>query len=184
MRLVLVTVAMALCCGAETKFYVDQRTDYEKAKEYGGAGPYELVLAKVVTSSGEGRAEILKPRDPQKGNSTMVLEVNGKGRLSAPESALQAGSTIVRLTWPDTASRQSGIADVVSFLRYDGGPMLMGDQRRFIKRVVAVDNGPWLGEFVASAKNKDAKGRVLIEGALRGEQARRFDVAGAQAFTN
>lgn len=164
MRILLLCVLGALSCCAETRFYVDQRGDWANGKSFGSAGIYEFITARVVTDAGEGRAEVLKPREPKLGSGVLVVEVNGKGKLGAPDAALEAGQTIVRLAWRDAGTVAMGVSQIVNFLRYTGGPMLLGDQSRFLKKkAVLVDNGPWVAQFVASDRNKDAKGRVLVD---------------------
>ncbi|MDZ4802538.1 MAG: hypothetical protein SGI92_30635 [Bryobacteraceae bacterium] len=163
MRIMLLCLlALATCC-AETRFYVDQRTDWSKAAAFGQAGPYELITARVVTDAGEGRIEMLKPRDPKLGNGTLELEVNGKGKFGGSNKTLETGVTMMRLTWSNASTLEAGVAEIVDFLKFTGGPMLLGDQRRFLKKAVLVDNAKWVAEFLISAKNKDAKGRPLVD---------------------
>ncbi len=165
MRIVLLTCLLGVwaACFGETRFYVDQRLDWSKGQGFGQAGPYEYISARVVTDAGEGRVELLKPRDPKYGNGTLELDVNGKGKFGASNAVLETGVTLMRLSWPDASSMQSGLAEVLNFMKYTGGPMLLGDQRRFLKRAVLVENAPWVGEFVKSERNKDPKGRPLAD---------------------
>jgi hypothetical protein len=163
MRIVLLSLLAALACGAETRFYVDQRMDWSKGVEFGQAGPYEYISARVVTDAGEGRVEMLKPRDPKFGNGMLELEVNGKGNFGASNKMLETGVTLMRLTWPNASTMQAGVREIVNFLKFTGGPMLLGDQRQFLKKAVLVDNGKWVDEFLASEKNKDPKGRTLVD---------------------
>jgi len=180
MRIVLAgLLVLTACCFGETRFYVDQRGDYAGGKNFGAPGIYEFITTKVVTDAGTGSAEVIKPRDPKLGNGTLILDVNGKGKLTPPEGTLSTGVTIVRLTWPDAASLNAAVTEITDFLKYKGGPMLLGDQRQFLKKAVAVDRGSWLAAFAKNGRNADAKGRVLLEGALRGPAAKAFDATKA-----
>lgn len=181
--MIVIGLLSAVACRSETRFYVNQRTDYEKGKTFGNAGVYEFIDAKVVTGAGQGRADVLKPRDPATGNGTFVLIVNGSGKLQAPESTLNSGVTIVRLMWPDTKSLESGVSEVVSFLRYDGGPMLLGDQKRFLKRAIVLDDQPWVSAFLRSGKNADPKGRPLLDASLPKAEATTMDLSKAQPLS-
>jgi hypothetical protein len=164
MRILLLCVLGALSCYAEVRFYVDQRGDWANGKNFGQPGVYEVITAKMVADAGEGWVEVLKPRDPKLGSGTFTLEVNPKSKVGAPpESVLTAGNTVIRLMWRDAGTVQLAVSQLVDFLKYTGGPMLLGDQRRFLKKAILVDNGEWVAQFVASPKNKDAKGRVLVD---------------------
>lgn len=163
MRIVLLSLLAVLACGAETRFYVDQRLDWSKGAAFGQAGPYEYISARVVTDVGEGRVEMLKPRDPKFGNGTLELEVNGKGKFGASDKMLETGVTLMRMTWTNASTLQASVAEIVNFLKFKGGPMLLGDQRQFLKKAVLVDNAGWVDEFLRSGKNKDPKGRALVD---------------------
>ena len=180
MRILLVgLLAVAACC-ADTRFYVDQRGDFANGNSFGAPGIFEVITAKVVTDAGTGRVEVIKPRDPAKGNGTLILDVNGKGKSAPPSSVLESGVTIIRLTWPDAKSLPDGVKEIVTFFKYTGGPMLLGDQRRFLKKAVVVENGPWVKEFVKSGRNNDAKGRPLLDGSLSAADAKALDISKAQ----
>lgn len=178
MRLILAVLVSFVCC-AETRFYVDQRGDYSSGREFGSAGVYELITAKVVTGSGQGQAEVLKPRDPAKGNHTFLLDVNGK-RSPAPDTFLSGGTTLIRLRWSDKQTLAAGVKEILEFLKYQGGPMLLGDQSRFLRRAVVVDDGQWVAEFLKAGNNKDEKGRPLLDASLRSGDAKSMDVSKAQ----
>ena len=169
----------AACC-AETRFYVDQRGDFANGKSLGAPGIYEVITAKVVTEAGIGRVEVIKPRDPAKGNGTFILDVNGKRKSAPPAAVLESGVTLIRLTWPDAKSLPDGVKEIVTFFKYTGGPMLLGDQRRFLKKAVVVENGPWVKEFVKSGRNNDAKGRPLLDASLSAADAKALDINRAQ----
>lgn len=143
-----------------TRFYVDRREDYERGREFGNAGPYERITARVAADSGEGIAEVLKPRDPARGNGTLLLEVNPTSKLSRRPRDLEQGFTFVTLTWQDPATLQAGVREMVMFLKVTGGPMLLGDQPRFLKRAIVAGDRSVIG----SGPNADAKGRTLIDG--------------------
>ncbi|MBC8167217.1 MAG: hypothetical protein H7Y20_15275 [Bryobacteraceae bacterium] len=181
--IVAVLPLMATACLAETRFFVDERIDYAAGKSFGTAGVYELITTKVITDAGAGKAEVLKPRDPAHGNGIFVLDVNGKQKTAPQAPLLDSGVTIIRLTWPDSATLPAGVQEITSFLKYKGGPMLLGDQRRFLKKAVVIDNASWLGEFVKTGKNTDEKGRQLFDLALRGASAQSLDPSKAEPLT-
>ncbi len=122
----------ALCFPAVETLYFDQRTDYEGGKSFGTAGPYERIVAKATFTGGAmSTVDVLKPRDPAKGNGTLVL-------LMAPgvpmASLVEGGFTILQVIPPTRdASR-----DMVAFLKYLGSPFLLGDQKKFLKRAISI----------------------------------------------
>lgn len=150
-----------------TRFLVEQRTDYQNAKPFGQAGPYEFIVARAVTDNGEGRLEYLKPREPSKGDGAMLFMADKSlaSVVGEDPALLEAGYIIASLTWPDAKTRLAGIQDVMNFLRVTGGPMLLGDQRTFVKRAIALDNGSWIGQFVSAGHNAGLKGKKLFDGA-------------------
>jgi hypothetical protein len=90
----------------------------------------------------------------------------------------------------------AAVRDLIAFLKFDGGPMLLGDQRRFLKRAVAFgvsQSGRFLRNFVYEGFNADEKGRIVFDGvwphvagAGRGSFNFRFAQPSrdAQPFTN
>src|SRR5687767_6920220 len=124
-----------------TRFYVEERTDYKNGSRYGAIGAYEFIRTRVVTDQGEGVAFVLKPRDPALGNKTLVFEMLRTGKFPDPNDGnlLLAGFTFVSLAWKDAKTAPAAARDVLNFLRVTGGPMLLGDQRQFLKRTIVVD---------------------------------------------
>jgi hypothetical protein len=147
-----------------TRFYIEDRTDYNKAAEFGQAGPYEHITARAVTDAGEGRADVMKPRDPSKGSGTLIFRLNPKQRRSFKPDLLNQGYTFVDLMWRDRQTSLQGVHDVLNFLKVTGGPMLLGDQPRFIKRILAEDAGAWLSDLKQRNLNTGDKGQPLIDG--------------------
>jgi hypothetical protein len=147
-----------------TRFLIEERTDYQNAKPFGTAGPYEFIIARALTDAGEGRIEVLKPRDPAKGNGTFIFELNAKQKVARSNHLLEAGHTFVHLMWKDPATAAQGVHHVLNFLRATGGPMLLGDQPRFAKRLLAANASSWLPAFIEKGLNKGARDRTLIDG--------------------
>jgi alpha/beta hydrolase family protein len=61
----------------------------------------------------------------------------------------------------------TAIRELISYLKYDGGPMLLGDQRRFIKRAIAFgtsQSGRFLRTFLYYGFNADEKNRKVFDG--------------------
>jgi hypothetical protein len=61
----------------------------------------------------------------------------------------------------------AAIRDLISYFKYDGGPMLLGDQRRFMKRAIGFgtsQSGRFLRTFVYQGFNADEKGRKVFDG--------------------
>jgi hypothetical protein len=150
------------------RFYVEERTDYNKGSRYGRVGPYEFIRARVETDAGEGLAFVLKPRDPALGNNTLVFEIIRDPKFVNPNDGnlFSAGFTFVSLVWPDATTAPEAAKDVLNFLRVTGGPMLLGDQRQFLKRTIVVDASGWVPRFVASGMNKGTKHFPLIDAAV------------------
>lgn len=140
--------------------YIDQRTDVKGGQAFGAAGPYERITAKVVRDSpAKTSMEYLKPRDPSKGNGGLVLLT---GKSGMPEALMQRGYTLLRLNSIDATTAR----ELVSFLRYGGGPdaFLLGDQKRFLKRAILVGDAA-AAESILSANTSD-KGKQLIDGVV------------------
>jgi hypothetical protein len=146
-----------------TRLFVERREDFERGKSFGAPGPYEFIAARVVSDAGEGRVEVLKPRDPAKGNGTMLFAVNSK-TANRDQALLEQGHTFVSLQWKDQATMLRGVHELVAFLKLTGGPMLLGDQRRFLKRALAAHADKWLPAFKDKGLNNDEKGRTLFDG--------------------
>ncbi|MBI2684820.1 MAG: hypothetical protein HYX27_00775 [Acidobacteria bacterium] len=105
-RAACVALAISLSAnGAVKKIYVEERTDVLNGHSFGNAGPYERIVAKVhftvdpklpanqrirdialAPKNAEGLVEftsdlyVLKPRNPEKGNGTILYEVSNRGR--------------------------------------------------------------------------------------------------------
>jgi hypothetical protein len=61
----------------------------------------------------------------------------------------------------------AAVRDLIAYLKYDGGPMLLGDQRRFLKRAIGFgtsQSGRFLRTFVYQGFNADEKGRRVFDG--------------------
>lgn len=161
MRLIVVALAAAILCSAALKhLYVDQRQDVKNGQAFGSAGPYERIVAKAIYDSPvNATIECLKPRDPSKGNSGLVLLT---GKSGMPEALMQRGYTLLRLNSADSAA----LRDLVSFLRYGGGPegFLLGDQKRFLKRAILVGDAATVGAILSV--NANAKNQQLIDGVV------------------
>src|SRR3954447_13126781 len=133
MRTVISSVLFAgMCLAALQTLHVIERTDYENGKAFGAAGPYERIVAKATYADGEvTTVAVLKPRDPAKGNGTLVV-------IASPDipvpPLVDGGYTVLQVPDPN----RSNVGDMIAFLRYDGSPFLLGDQRRFLKRTIAV----------------------------------------------
>ncbi|WP_051670314.1 alpha/beta hydrolase domain-containing protein [Bryobacter aggregatus] len=131
MRIALFLLFTSLSFGAVTKIYVEDRGDVEGGKSFGSPGPYERVVAKAhfaidpklpanqiirdldrapVDDKGLVRFSadlyVLKPRDPSKGNGSILFEVSnrgGKGLLSMFQGSnsylMEQGYTLVWVGW-------------------------------------------------------------------------------------
>ena len=151
-----------------TRFYIEERLDYKNGSRYGRVGAYEFIRARAVTDAGEGTAFVLKPRDPALGNNTLVFELLRSGKFTDPNNGnlLLAGLTFVTLLWKDPKTAPAAARDVLNFLRVTGGPMLLGDQRQFLKRTIVVDGNGWVSGFVSAGLNKGTKDVPLIDAAV------------------
>ncbi len=137
-----------------TKLYVDQRTDYKDGTSFGNAGPYESITANAFSGDSTVPAyiELLKPRQPAKGNGTL-LYIIGKG--PAEKALLEAGFMILRVR----DDKAEAVRDVVEYFRYGApGILLLSDQRRFVKRTVAFAAGPDARKLTALAQGGFTKG--------------------------
>jgi hypothetical protein len=130
MRLALLLVGLA-CSAAVTKIHVEDRNDYENGRAFGAAGPYEYVKARVhytvdpklaanrmiadvdkAVQATRGLVHfsadlyVIKPRDPAKGNGTILFEVSnrgGRGMMGVfqrdDQMLLEQGYTLVWVGW-------------------------------------------------------------------------------------
>jgi hypothetical protein len=140
--------------------YVDQRLDVEKGKAFGSAGPYERITGwAVYDPSVRVEMEYLKPRDPAKGNGALVLI---SGRTGSQGTLMQKGYTVLQVKTGDAAA----VRELVSFLRYGGGPdaFLLGDQHHFLKRAVIAGDADTLESILLT--NTDASKRRLFDGVV------------------
>ena len=149
MRVVLLgLLGVALSFGTLNHIYIDQRQDVEKGKDFGAAGPYERIVASAVYQP-EVKIEIeyIKPRNPAKGNGGLVLLT---GKSGNPEPLMERGYSILHMKTGDAAA----IREMVSFLRFGGGPepFLLGDQKRFIKRAIAVGDAAALESILLTTR--------------------------------
>ncbi len=131
MRILLLMVVASLGFGAVTKIYVEERGDVQDGKSFGATGPYERVVARAhfaidpklaanqiirdidrapVDDKGMVRFSadlyVLKPRDPAKGNGSILFEVSnrgGKGLLGMFQAndayLMEQGYTLVWVGW-------------------------------------------------------------------------------------
>jgi hypothetical protein len=130
-RLLLGLVAVA-ASAAVTRVELVERTDYAEGRRFGEAGPYELIRAKaffaadpnlpqnkiivdlhLAPRNGEGHVEwssdlwVLKPREPSKGNGTVLYEVSNRGNVGIlrqfqrahDQMLLERGFTVVLCGW-------------------------------------------------------------------------------------
>jgi hypothetical protein len=106
--------------------------------------------------------DYLKPRDPSKGNGTLVLLTGNSGKPGNLQPLMQRGYTVLQMKTGDAAA----IREMVTFLRYGGGPdaLLLGDQRRFLKRAILAGDPEALASILLT--NQDAKNRRLIDGVI------------------
>ena len=150
------------------RFFVEERIDHKKGDRYGAVGAYEFIRTRVSTSAGESQAFVLKPRDPALGNKTLVFEVIRENKFADPNNGnlLLAGFTFVSLVWKDPKTAPVAAKEVLDFLRVTGGPMLLGDQRQFLKRTIVVDGTGWVAPFVGAGMNKGTKNVPLIDAAV------------------
>lgn len=66
-----------------------------------------------------------------------------------------------------TGLGMAAIRDLISYLKIEGGPMLLGDQPRFLKRAIGVgtsQSGRFLRTFLYEGFNADEKGRRVFDG--------------------
>lgn len=150
------------------RFYVEDRIDYKNGNRYGAVGPYEFIRARAVTDAGQGIAYILKPRDPALGNKTLVFELLRADKFPDPNDGnlFLSGFTFVSLVWKDPKTSALAAQEVLNFLRVTGGPMLLGDQRQFLKRTIVVDGTGWVPTFFLGGMNKGVKDVALIDAAV------------------
>ena len=131
MRILLLVLVASLGFGAVTKIYVEERGDFQEGKSFGAPGPYERVVARAhfaidpklpanriirdidrapVDDKGLVRFSadlyVLKPRDPAKGNGSILFEVSnrgGKGMLGMFQAndayLMEQGYTLVWVGW-------------------------------------------------------------------------------------
>lgn len=165
-RLMRVLLTGMLCClgcvGAVSTLYVDERTDYKEGASFGKAGAYERITANATYGASKMTAwmEFLKPRDPALGNGTL-LYVIGKG--PDEKQLLEAGFSILRFK----ENKPEAVRDVVSYLRYGADSiLLLSDQKRFQKRVIAFASGPDAQTLATLAQGgfvKDESGRKVFD---------------------
>ena len=146
MRLIALTLATALFSSAAVRTVrVLERTDFQNGASFGSAGPYEQMVMKaefavdpknpanrIITDvdfapkDDSGLVEfsadviVLKPRDPAKGNGTVLFEVSNRGGMgllrmfhtSAPNDEngerylMEQGYTLVWVGWQFDVPKQ------------------------------------------------------------------------------
>ena len=125
-------LATLAASAAVTRVELVERTDYADGKAFGPAGPYELVRAKAYFAADPNLAQnkivvdlhlaprnaaglvewsadlwVLKPRDPSKGNGTVLYEVSNRGGIgvlrqfqrTTDQLLLERGFTVVLSGW-------------------------------------------------------------------------------------
>lgn len=183
MRLLLAFVLTALPAAAEvTRVYTLDRTDVMSGKSFGKAGPYERIVAKahfavdpqspanstirdlsLAPRNGKGLVEfsadvyVLKPRDPAKGNGTVLLEVSNRGGKSLlslfnlgssstdPQTEshfgdgllLEEGYTLVWVGWQWDVQNRPGLLRLDAPVAMEGGKPVRG-----VVRCEFVPNAP------------------------------------------
>jgi hypothetical protein len=149
--------------GALQHIYVDRREDVEKGKAFGAAGPYERITGwAIYEPQVKIEMEYLKPRQPTQGNGALVLLT---GKSGTYPDLMQKGFILIRLQTGDAEA----IREMISFLRYGGGPeaFLLGDQKRFVKRAIVVGDAATLESILptnANAQNKRLFDGVIVTG--------------------
>ena len=140
--------------------YVENRTDYEKGKDFGAGGAYEFLEGTAVVGGTRIAYDYLKPRDPVKANGALVVTSGKTGIRDA--DLLRRGYTLLRMQTGDAAA----IREFVSYLRYGAQvpTFVLADQRRFIKRVIFVGDAKSIESVISL--NADAKNRPFFEGAV------------------
>ncbi len=150
----------SLCFATLEHVYVDQRQDFANGKEFGSAGPYERITGwAVYDKARKVEMEYLKPRQPTQGNGALIL-LTGKSQTNP--DLLQKGYILLRLKTSDP----DAIRELISFLKYGGGPepFLLGDQKRFVKRAIVAGDANTLGPILIT--NTNAESKLLFDGAI------------------
>lgn len=164
-------ISSAVLAGAALEnVYVENRTDYEKGKDFGSGGAYELLEGTALVGGTRIPFDYLKPRDPVKANGTLLVT---SGTTSARDSDLmQRGYTFLRMQTGDAAA----IREFVSYLRYGAQipTFVLADQRRFIKRAVFVGDAKSTESAIFT--NADAKSRPYFDAAVVTGQKANFTV--------
>lgn len=161
MRLLLLPVAISVTAWAGlTSLYMEERTDHKNGASFANVGPYEHIKARATLSDGAvAEMTMLKPRDPKKGNGTLLYMVSEGPSETA---LLEAGFTVVRLEGNPPAA----IRDVIGFLRYGGPNLFLGDQSGVLKRFAAFAAGGDAKVFDFMVKQgfaKDEKSRKIFD---------------------
>jgi hypothetical protein len=160
MRLIAILLGTAVSmCAAVTQVYVLERTDVLHGVAYGAAGPYERIAAKahftvdpkadanrgitdidVAPRNENGLVEfsadvvVIKPREPAKGNGTILLDIPNRGGITALRTfgggtgdeygdryLLEQGYTVVVVGWQ--FDNPNGLKVFVPSARRDGNPI-------------------------------------------------------------
>jgi hypothetical protein len=156
----LISSVVLASAAALDNVYVENRTDYQKGKDFGAGGAYEMLEGTVLVGGTRIPFDYLKPRDPVKANGTLLVT---SGKASARDNNLiQRGYTFLRMQTGDAAA----IREFVSYVRY-GAPIqtfVLADQRRFIKRAVFVGDAKSVESVVFT--NADPKNRPYFDAAV------------------
>ncbi|HYI96733.1 MAG TPA: hypothetical protein VEX68_24545 [Bryobacteraceae bacterium] len=153
-------ILATLCFATLEHVYVDQRQDIEKGKAFGSAGPYERITGwAVYDKTHKVEMEYLKPREPTQGNGALIL-LTGKSQVHP--DLMQKGYIVLRMKTSDAAA----IRELVSFLRYGGGPeaFLLGDQKRFVKRAIVAGDANTLEPILLT--NTNGQNKLLFDGVV------------------
>ena len=96
---------------------------------------------------------------PTQGNGALILLT---GKSQANPDLMQKGYIVLRIKTSDAAA----IRELVSFLRYGGGPepFLLGDQKRFVKRAIVAGDANTLGPILLT--NTNAESKLLFDGVI------------------
>jgi hypothetical protein len=154
-------ISSAVLAGAAIEnVYVENRTDYQKGKDFGTGGAYELLEGTALVGGTRIPFDYLKPRDPVKANGILLVT---SGKTSPRDNDLmQRGYTFLRMQTGDAAA----VREFVAYVRYGASipTFALADQRRFIKRVVFVGDAKSTESVIFT--NSDPKNRPYFDAAV------------------
>lgn len=195
MRALLIALLAALPVTAEvTRVYTLDRTDVLSGRSFGSAGPYERIVAKahfavdpkapanatindlaLAPRNARGLVEfsadvyVLKPRDPAKGNGTVLFEVSNRGGKSLlPHFNLGAAALDPRSEahFGDAFLMDEGYTLVWVGWQWDVAP---GDGRLKLDTPIATENGKPIRGLVRSEFTPETRTGAMPIGAPNGE---------------